>query len=160
MRHILIFIITLAVTAFFTPAQQIHAQTPQEIHGEVADSTVADGPFRTYIYNKEYKVFIRLNAYEQNITVPGQEIFGEIAGYFKSDDDGRCWLITSVELAEDGKSALLDIINDYGSEDLSALLSVDENGVYTLKQLEGSTIKIARNKKWVKMPKTLIFEKK
>lgn len=52
------------------------------------------------------------------------------------------------------------MVNDYGSEDLQATLTKNNDGTYTLKQIEGSTIKIARNRKWVKMPKTLIFTRK
>ncbi len=123
-------------------------------------SAIAQGsePFRAYLYNKEYRVFIRINAYEQDITVPGQEIFGEMAGFFRSDDDSRCWLFTSAKLSDDMQSVTLSIINDYGSEDLTATLTVDETGIYTLRQGSGSTMKIARNKKWVKMPKILKFE--
>lgn len=114
-------------------------------------------PFCARIYNKEYRVFIRMNAYEQNITVPGQEIFGEMAGYFRSDEDARYWLFTDMELAPDSLSAMISITNDYGSEDLTASLTLQKDGTYKLKQLEGSTLKIARNRKWVKMPKELIF---
>jgi hypothetical protein len=121
----------------------------------------SDAPFKAYIYNKEYKVYMRINLYDNDIKIPGQEIFGEIGGFLRSDDDSRCWIITSAEVNEKKKTANLEIINDYGSEDLTATLSYNpKDSVYTLKQGAGSTIKIARNRKWVKLPSTMKFKRK
>lgn len=121
----------------------------------------SDAPFKAYIYNKEYKVYMRINLYDNDIKIPGQEIFGEIGGFLRSDDDSRCWIITSAEMNEKKHTANLEIINDYGSEDLTATLSYNpKDSVYTLKQNAGSTIKIARNRKWVKLPSTMQFKRK
>jgi hypothetical protein len=59
-----------------------------------------------------------------------------------------------------GTKAKISIINDYGSEDLTATLTYEKDGSYVLKQEQGSTIKIAVNKKWVKIPSKLVFRKK
>lgn len=114
--------------------------------------------FHTKIYNKEYDVTLRINLYEENVRIPGQEILGEVFGYLQKPSDSRVWVITGVEIDKKGRTARLEIVNDYGSEDLNAELTYNSNGTYTLRQLEGSTIKIAVNKKWVKLPKTLVFE--
>ena len=55
------------------------------------------------------------------------------------------------------RTAKLQIVNDYGSEDLEATLTLEKDGTYLLTQGSGSTLKIARNRKWVKMPKKLVF---
>ena len=47
-----------------------------------------------------YKVYMRINLYDNDIKIPGQEIFGEIGGFLRSDDDSRCWIITSSEVNE------------------------------------------------------------
>lgn len=117
------------------------------------DSTI----FKGYINNKEYEVYLQINFYENNIKVPGQEIFGTMPGYLGDRKDSRKWLITDAEIK--GNIAYLSIINDYGSEDLTATLSKQSDGTYVLQQLNGSTIKIARNRKWVKLPKKLTFHK-
>ena len=62
-----------------------------------------------------------------------------------------------VNISNDGKSARIEMVNDYGSEDLVASLSVGENGAYFLKQLEGSALKVAGKGKWIKLPKILEF---
>ncbi len=101
---------------------------------------------------------MNINFYDKNLKVPGQELFGEMPGYFGDNRDSRKWLITDAEIQ--GKTAHLSIINDYGSEDLTAELTIKPNGTYELKQSDGSSIKIARNRKWVKIPKKLEFTKK
>ena len=117
--------------------------------------------FHTYIYNDEFKVYMDINLYENNVIVPDQELFGEIPGYFGAKRDQRKWLITSAKI--DGKnSATLEIVNDYGSEDLTATLTYNpEDGSYVLKQKSGSRIKIVVNRKWVKIPTELkLFPRK
>ena len=118
------------------------------------DSTI----FKGYLSNNEYGVYLQINFYQNDIKVPGQEIFGTIAGFLGDRKDSRKWLIT--DAAIEGKTAHLSIINDYGSEDLTADLTLESDGTYSLKQIVGSNIKIARNRKWVKIPKKLTFIKK
>lgn len=114
--------------------------------------------FKGYLYNNEYQVYLDINFYQKNILVPNQEIFGQLPGYFGAKRDTRKWLITDVKISNDS-TAQISIINDYGSEDLSATLHRDKNGQYILKQGEGGPIKIVVNRKWVKIPKTLILTK-
>lgn len=118
------------------------------------DSTI----FKGYLSNNEYEVYLQINFYQNDIKVPGQEIFGTIAGFLGDRKDSRKWLITNATI--EGKTAHLSIINDYGSEDLTADLTLESDGTYSLKQITGSNIKIARNRKWVKIPKKLTFMKK
>ena len=110
-------------------------------------------PFRAYLFNKEYDVFLKIDFYKQNITVPGQDLYGELPGYLSKRNYSFCWLITSVEL--EGKTAQLAMINDYGSEDLTATLTLKDDSIYVLRQEEGSTLKVPKNGKWQKLPKTL-----
>ena len=111
------------------------------------DSTL----FKGKITNKEYDVYMNIDFYHKNLKVPGQELFGEMPGYFGDRRDSRKWLITD---------AVIEGINDYGSEDLTADLIALPDGSYELQQKEGSNLKIARNRKWVKIPKNLKFTNK
>lgn len=120
------------------------------------DSTI----FKGRIDNDEYSVYINMDFYKNNITIPGQDILGEMPGYFGDNKDGRKWMIVDAEIDKTGRKAQLSIINDYGSEDLTATLSLNNDNTFTLEQVDGSTLKIARNRKWVKMPKKLLFRKK
>ena len=114
--------------------------------------------FKGKIVNDEYQIWIEMDFDQQAVIVPEQEIFGEVAGYLGAKRDPRKWIVTGVEM-KNKTTARLEIVNDYGSEDLTATLMLNSDGTFTLKQLNGSTIKIAVNKKWVKLPKTLVFKR-
>ena len=115
--------------------------------------------FKGYLYNEKYNVYIELDFYHNNVEVPNQEIYGAMPGYFGDRQDGRKWLFTEAKIVSKDK-AEIQIINDYGSEDLTATLTAIDAKNYKLRQESGSTLKIARNRKWVKMPKELDFVKR
>ena len=117
-----------------------------------------NGPFRAYLYNNEFEVYLRINFYDQNITVPGQDLYGQLPGYLGKKNNSFAWLITSATIK--GDKARLDLINDYGSEDLTATLTRKNDSIYVLKQESGSTIKVPNKGKWQKLPKTLEFKRK
>jgi hypothetical protein len=52
------------------------------------------------------------------------------------------------------------MINDYGSEDLTASLTIKDDSIYVLRQEDGSTLKVPKNGKWQKLPKTLEFKRR
>jgi hypothetical protein len=115
-------------------------------------------PFRAYLSNNEYDVFLRINFYEQDVNVPGQDLFGQVPGYLGKKNNSFAWLITSAKI--NGDKAKLQLINDYGSEDLTATLTRKNDSIYVLKQESGSTLKVPNKSKWLKLPKTLEFKRK
>jgi hypothetical protein len=123
-----------------------------------ASAQKTDKPFRAYIYNNEYEVFMRLDLYSESITVPGQELYGNLSGYLGKRHNSFCWLITSTKI--DGNTAELQMINDYGSEDLTARLTVEKDSLYVLRQVEGSTLKVPKEGKWQKLPSKLVFKRR
>ena len=125
----------------------------------VGNAQTKDGDiFKGTINNALYKIYITMNFYENDIKVPGQELFGELSGFLGDSIDSRKWLFTSATIKNN--TATVEIINDYGSEDLVATLTLNKDSTYTLKQVDGSAIKIARNSKWQKLPKELVFVRK
>ena len=91
-------------------------------------------PFKGRFENKEYNVYLkRLNSF--------------------------CWLITGSKVKSKTK-ATIELINEYGSEDLEATLTLQGDSLLTLKQGEGSNIKVPNKGKWQKLPDTLVFKKK
>lgn len=110
--------------------------------------------FTGYLYNSEYQVFLKINFVEKNVVSETQPLFGEMPGYFGAKRDVREWFITDAKVVNK-KTAKLDITNDYGSEDLTATLTYDGEGKYTLTQTGGSRLKIAVNRKLVKIPMKL-----
>ena len=87
-------------------------------------------PFRAYLINKEFSVYLRIDFYQESISVPGQDLYGKLPGYLSKQHNSFCWLITSAEV--EGNKATLQMINDYGSEDLTATLTAESDSVYVL----------------------------
>lgn len=115
-------------------------------------------PFRAYLYNKEYNVFMRINFHQQDIVIPGEDLFGPLPGYLGKDRYTFCWPIVSAKINQN--KATITLINDYGSEDLTATLTQKDDTTYVLKQEDGSALKMPNDGKWQKLPKTLTFIKK
>ena len=118
------------------------------------DSTL----FRGYFENREYDVYLRLDLYAQDIVVPGQDYYGALPGYLGKVNNPFCWLFVSARLKGE-REALLSVVNDYGSEDLEATLTAPDDSTLLLRQNEGSTIKVPRDRKWQKLPKTIAFRR-
>jgi hypothetical protein len=102
---------------------------------------------------------MRINFYDQDIQVPGQELYGQLPGFLGKRYNSFCWVITSCNVKNDNE-ADLSLINDYGSEDLRATLYRHNDSTYVLRQVKGSTIKVPKNGKWQKLPKYLVFKRK
>ena len=115
--------------------------------------------FRAYLYNNTSNVYLRINLYDQDVSIPGQELYGLLPGYLGKLHNSFCWVITSCKIKNE-KEAELQLINDFGSEDLKATLTRTNDSIYILKQGEGNTIKVPNNGKWQKLPKTLEFKRK
>lgn len=99
-----------------------------------------------------------MDFYGKNITIPGQEVLGCVDGFIASDNCKHVWAITSSEITS-GKTAHIEAINNYGSEDLTARLTLNGDGSYTLKHTGGSTLKFPIKGKWQKIPGTTVFTK-
>ena len=117
----------------------------------------AQKPFHAYLFNKEYEVYLQINFYEQDITVSGQELYGQLPGYLGKERNTFCWVITSAKLKDD-KTADVAFINDYGSEDFTARITQRNDSTYEFRHLDGSALKVPKNGKWQKLPN--IFELK
>ena len=118
-----------------------------------------DKSFRAYLHNNEFSVYLRINFYDQDVTVPGQELYGRLPGYLGKLHNSFCWVITSCKVINE-KKAELQLINDFGSEDLNATLTRENDSTYILKQGAGSTIKVPNNGKWQKLPKIVELKRK
>lgn len=123
--------------------------------GTVAAQTEGDA-FKGCVRNEEYNIYITMNFSDKDVLVPGQEVLGEVCGYIGSGKCKHVWFITSAEVT-DGKTARIEVINNYGSEDFTAKLSLNRDGTYTLKHTGGSTLKFPVDGKWQKIPGSVVF---
>ena len=113
--------------------------------------------FKGYLYNNEYDVYLRIDFYNESVSVPGNELYGRLPGYLGKKNNSFCWAITAARVADDQTTAELSLINDYCSEDLTATLTRQNDSTYVLRQEKGSTLKVPKNGKWQRLPKTLPF---
>ena len=111
------------------------------------------------MWNEEYQVYLQIDFYNETVNVPGNELYGLLPGYLGKKNNSFCWPITAATI-KDEKTATLSLINDYGSEDLTATLTQRDDTTFVLKQEKGSSLKVPKNGKWQKLPKTLPFIRK
>ncbi|MBQ9222370.1 MAG: hypothetical protein IJ166_01375 [Prevotella sp.] len=112
----------------------------------------------TYIgkfYNKEHKIFLKIDLVNKNIVVDDQTVFGEMDGYIGSDQCNHIWAIVSSEI-RNGK-AEIEVVNNYGSEDFQATLTKDKDNNLFFKHTGGSVLKFPVNRKWQKIPSKVLF---
>ena len=118
-----------------------------------------DRAFKAYLYNDEYEVFLRINFYDKDIKIAGQELYGELPGYLGRKQHSFFWVMVDAEI-ENERKATMTRVNDFGSEDLTASLTRKNDSIYIFRQEKGSTVKIPKNGKWQKLPKSLEFKRK
>ena len=122
-----------------------------------ATAVFAQNNFCGKFNNAEYKIFLEINFTEKNIIVPDQEVFGELDGYIGSTQCNTVWPITSSNIK--GKTALMEVINNYGSEDFEASLKFLNDSTLQYEHKNGSTLKFPVNKKWHKIPNKVVFKR-
>ena len=125
----------------------------------IAFSQKEQKAFQGYLYNNEYDVYLRIDFYNESITVPGNELYGKLPGFLGKKNNSFCWAITAATV-KDEETAELNLINDFGSEDLTATLTRQNDSLYVLKQEKGSTLKVPKNGKWQKLPKSLPLKRR
>ena len=116
-------------------------------------------PFDVTISNDEYKIYIKMNLHDKNLTVPGQDVLGQVDGYFGSRQSRNTWIIIASTIIDE-RTAEIEVVNDYGSEDFTAELKLNADGSYSYKKKDGSTLKFAVKGKWQKIPGSLKFARK
>ena len=157
-KRIILSIFALAIFLAQGYARTTIHSDKNTIRGGMNTTQKGDSVFKAHITNDEFQVWMDIDFYNNNIIVPRQEIFGKVSGYFGAIRDTRKWIVSDATIK--GNKAILTIINDYGSEDLKAELRYNNDGTYTLTRLDGSTMKIVVNNKWVKIPKEIVFKRK
>jgi len=110
------------------------------------------------LYNKEYDVFMKIDFVKQQLVAPGHELYGSLAGYMGRPYNSFYWVMLTAEVK--GQTATMQLVNDFGSEDLMATLTMLNDSTYRFSQGKGSVIKVPNKGKWLKLPKTLDFKLK
>lgn len=120
-------------------------------------TTYAQTPFKCKLYDKENRINLVINLYEESVPVPGLDMFGPLNGYMNGNIYG-IWMITSCKVKNE-KEATIRLSNELGSENQEIELSVENDSIFRAKLKDGVSVKKVINKKLVKIPKELIFKK-
>lgn len=116
-------------------------------------------PWKFKAENKEMGLIVEMDLYKESVEVPGYEWFGPLHGYIDGKGIYGVWAVTSVKKVSDSE-AVVHFSNDLGSETQTARLTWKSDSTLLLEQKGGTTFKRVANKKFVKLPADIVFEKK
>ncbi|MBQ6964816.1 MAG: hypothetical protein IJP82_03890 [Bacteroidaceae bacterium] len=117
----------------------------------------AQEAFTGVYYSKELKATLRINLMEKNIPLTDLD-FDETYGYMAGNVNGT-WVILDVKKA-DNQKALVRMVSDMGNDAQNVELRLTENGRIELKLVGEQNIKMVQDRKYVKLPKVVVFNKK
>ncbi|MGN0233386.1 MAG: hypothetical protein ACI4B5_03065 [Bacteroidaceae bacterium] len=121
-----------------------------------AVSLMAQGPWKLKLNCSTEKINLKIDLYEESISVPSMEDFGPMNGYMDGNIYG-VWTITSFDIKDD-KNAILNLSNDLGSETQATQLTQLNDTTWSLKLMGRPVIKKVVGKKLVKIPTELIMK--
>lgn len=122
-------------------------------------TAVAAGPWKFKTENRDMNLVIEADLYEESVEVPGLEMFGLLNGYMGGRGIYGVWAITGVKKITDNE-AIVHFSNDLGSETQAVRLTWENDSTLLLEQKGGTTFKRVENKKLVKLPAKIIFNKR
>lgn len=123
-----------------------------------AVSITAGEPFRGTFKGEELKITLEINLYEEDVKVPGMEMFGPMNGYLRGTDLYCTWYVSSVQQATDNKASV-HFSNELGSETQAVELTLKDDSLLTLRQTGGSVLKKVVGKKLQKLPNEITFKR-
>lgn len=123
-----------------------------------AVSMTAGEPFRGIFKGEDFKITLEINLYEENVKVPGMEMFGPMNGYLRGTDLYCTWYVSSVKQTSEDKASI-HFSNELGSETQAVELTLKDDSLLTLRQTGGSVLKKVVGKKLQKLPNEIIFKR-
>ena len=121
--------------------------------GLCAGLTTARSPFKCTLYDRENKIYLHLDLYEESINVPGMEMFGPWTDIWTE----TCTVYDDTSSKIEMRNRHIQAVQWFGSETQEVKLTVENDSTYLLEQQGGTVIKKVVNKKLVKIPRNLTF---
>jgi hypothetical protein len=117
----------------------------------------AQRPWKMNLTCPEEKITLRMDLYDESITVPRMEMFGPMNGYLGGDIYG-VWTITSFEI-KNNREATLRVSNDLGSETQRITLTQQTDSTWLMRFEGRNVVKRVNGKKLVKIPSSFLMRK-
>ena len=121
----------------------------------VTSELKAQEQFKGEYINEELKIKLKLNLFEADIPVPGFEL-DSCYGYLQGSINGS-WLILKV-VSVKGNQAEVRTVSEKGSDAQNLLLTLSDSSL-TVRQKDDVNIKGVKGRKYVKLPKEIVFTK-
>lgn len=121
----------------------------------VALSAHAQQPFKGLFTNKDLNLRLRLNLYSRDIPVPGLEL-DSCYGHLTGSVNGM-WVVLRVKRLDESQ-ALVRVASERGSDAQDLLIDVTDAGI-SVRQHGDTYIKGVKNRKYVKLPKTILLNR-
>lgn len=116
-------------------------------------------PWKLHLFNKEERMELHIDLYEESIDVPNMEMFGPMNGYLGGGGVYGKWMVTSFKIKDD-HVATLRVSNDLGSETQSIQLTWLNDSTYAMELQGGVVVKKVVNKKLAKVPAKVLMSVK
>ena len=113
--------------------------------------------FTGSFYCEELKATLMMNLMEPALPLKDLD-FDETYGYMKGNLNGM-WVILKVKKADE-KKALVRMVSDMGVDAQDVELKLTGEGDVELKLVGEQNIKTIQDRKYVKLPKVVVFKKK
>lgn len=119
-------------------------------------------PLEGVFENKEAKLTLHLNAYEETVEVPGMSYLGSLHGYLEGRGVYGTWFVTSCKILEDEVpvTAELRLSNDLGADSQTLRFTAATDSTYIYKAIGGNAIRKAVGRKLVKIDGQYTFRRK
>lgn len=115
-----------------------------------------DGDFKGVFRNEENDVALHLNLYDTVLVVPRFDFLGKMNGYMEGDIH-EIWFVTSFSIKNG--TAVLNLSNEMGSESQRIMFSRMDSVHYKYEVNGTNAIRKIVNRKWVKLPPVMLFER-
>lgn len=122
-----------------------------------AHEEIPDSLYKGAFVNKDMRINLVIDLYGETIGIPGLDFLGKTHGYMNGNIYG-IWMVTSCTMT-DGE-ATLSLSNDQGSDTQAIRLTPTEDGKIRYETIGGNEVKRVEGRKLVKIPSTLLFERK
>lgn len=124
----------------------------------VATAQPASNPYKGTFVCKMARITLCLDAYGENIEVPGLSFLGKTNGYLSGTGVYGIWMITNCE--KQGDALRIRLSNDTGSDSQTVIFKQVNDSIFSYIAVGGNVIKKVQHRKLVKIEDTLEFQLK
>ena len=113
-------------------------------------------PFKGSFYNRENRINLVIDLYDETISIPNLSFLGKTNGYMNGNINGT-WMLVSKKI--EGKTATIRVSNDQGADSQTIKLTLNADSTLNYETVNGNCIRKVVNRKFAKVPSEMVFER-